>query len=361
MMPLIRAVSTDTRSGRMSSLISMRGSSSWAAVSVTPLAIRSARISTVLPSVPSISTLPLVLPMWTWPPAASGYVCVQSSVARPARLPRWTSHAESTRASGAAARTRSRRESIEGLLIGTYGRAASSVQLDRDQLGHARLLHCHPIEAVGDLHCFPIVCDDDELGVLLHAAQHLDEPADVGIVERSVDFVEQAERARLEAEHAEHQGDRRERLLATRQQLHALQALPGRLGDDLDAALERIVLVEQREPGAPAPEQRAERLLEVPVDGRERLAEALAGRLVDPLDRLSRLRDRFGQVLALSGQEGMPRLELVELLDGHHVDRAEAFDLGAQGGDGFLGRQRTLLRRDNRRVGTGQVRLACPT
>ena len=44
----------------------------------------------------------------------------------------------------------------------------------------------------------------------------------------------------------EHQRDRGERLLAARQQLHALQALAGRLRDDLDAALERIVLVEQR-------------------------------------------------------------------------------------------------------------------
>src|SRR5262249_52335207 len=152
-----------------------------------------------------------------------------------------------------------------------------------------------------------------------------------------VDFVEQAERAWLEAEHAEHQGNRRQRLLATRQELHALQALSRRLGDDLDAALERIVLVEQREPGASTAEQRAERLLEVPVDGGERLAETLAGGLVDPLDRLGGLRDRFDQVLPLSGQESMTRLELVELLDGHHVHWAEALDLGAQGRDSFLG------------------------
>ena len=100
-----------------------------------------------------------------------------------------------------------------------------------------------------------------------HAAQHLDEPADVRIVERRVDFVEQAERARLVFEDREHQRDRRERLLAARQQLNALQPLARRRGDDVDAALERIVLVEQREAGAAAAEQRAERRLEVRLDG----------------------------------------------------------------------------------------------
>src|SRR5213594_4330100 len=335
MMPLMRAVSTATRSGRMSSLISIRGSSSRAAVSVTPRATRSAWISTVFPSTPSMSTLPLVLPMWTWPPGVRGYVCVHSSVARPARLPRRTSHADSARARGAAASTRSTREFIEGLLDPYIRRAASSVQLDRDQLGHARLLHCHPIEPVGDLHCFPVVRDHDELRVLLHAAQHLDEPADVRIVERGVDFVEQAERARLEPEHREHQRDGRQRLLAARQQLHALQALPRRLGDDFDAALERVVLVEQRQPGPAAAKQRAERLLEVSVDGGERLAEALTRRLVDALDGLGRLRNRLDQVLPLRREKRIARLELVELFDGHHVHRTEALNLAAQRGDRF--------------------------
>ena len=61
----------------------------------------------------------------------------------------------------------------------------------------------------------------------------------------------------------EHQRDGGQRLLAAREQLDALQALARRLRDDLDAALERVVLVEQREAGAAAAEERAERLLEV--------------------------------------------------------------------------------------------------
>ena len=114
------------------------------------------------------------------------------------------------------------------------------------------LFHRDAVEAVGDFHGLAVVRDEDELGVLLHAAQHLHEPADVRLVERRVDLVEQAERARLVLEQPEHQRDRRERLLAAGEQLHALQALARRLRDDLDAALERVVLVEQRQAGAAA-------------------------------------------------------------------------------------------------------------
>ena len=44
------------------------------------------------------------------------------------------------------------------------------------------------------------------------------------------------------------------------------------------------------------------------------------------------------QVLALRGQERVARLELVELLDGHHVDRPEPFDLLLELRDGVFGR-----------------------
>ena len=186
-------------------------------------------------------------------------------------------------------------------------------------------------------------------------AQHLDEPSDVGIVERRVDLVEQAERAGLVLEEREHQRDRGQRLLAAGEQLDALQALARRLRDDLDAALDRVVLVEQGQPGASAAEERAEDLLEVTVDGGERLGEPLPGRFVDALDGLGGLGNRVDQVLALRRQEGVAGFELVELVDGHHVDRAKAIDPGAQLGDGFLGAERALLGRGDGRVGNAQV------
>ena len=49
--------------------------------------------------------------------------------------------------------------------------------------------------------------------------------------------------------------------------------------------------------------------------------EALARRLVDLPDRLVGRGDRIDEILALRGQEGVARFEVVELIDRHHVDR----------------------------------------
>ena len=94
---------------------------------------------------------------------------------------------------------------------------------------------------------------------------------------------------------------------------------------------------------------------EVLVDRRERLREALARGLVDALDRLAGLRDRVDQVLALRGEEGVARLELVELLDRHHVDRAEPVDLRPQARDRLLRAERTLFGRSHGGAGRGEV------
>src|SRR5207245_6768092 len=125
------------------------------------------------------------------------------------------------------------------------------------------------------------------------------------------DLVEQAEGARLVLEQSEHQRNGGERLLAAGEQLDALQALARGLRDDLDAALERVGLVEQGQPGAAAAEECAEGLLEVAIDRRKRVGEAPARRLVDAPDGFGRQRDRIDQVLALCRQERVPRLELV--------------------------------------------------
>src|SRR2546428_384229 len=81
---------------------------------------------------------------------------------------------------------------------GRSERSDRSIELNGDQFRNARFLHCDPVQSVGDLHRPPVVRDEDELRPVEHAAQHLDEPSDVRIVERRVDFVEQAERARSE-------------------------------------------------------------------------------------------------------------------------------------------------------------------
>ena len=72
---------------------------------------------------------------------------------------------------------------------------------------------------------------------MLMLLQHVGEPADVGFVERRVDFVEHAEGAGLVLEDADQQRERGERLFAAGEQQHVLQLLARRRGDDVDAAL----------------------------------------------------------------------------------------------------------------------------
>ena len=67
--------------------------------------------------------------------------------------------------------------------------------------------------------------DEDELGGLGHLPDHVVVAADVGVVERGVHLVEQAERRGLDEEDGEDEGDRGERLLAAGEQVDALELL----------------------------------------------------------------------------------------------------------------------------------------
>ena len=63
----------------------------------------------------------------------------------------------------------------------------------------------------------------------------------VGVVERRVDLVEQAERRRVQLEDREHQRDRGQRLLAARQQVDRAVLLARRLRHHLHAGIEDLV------------------------------------------------------------------------------------------------------------------------
>src|SRR6202012_572030 len=96
---------------------------------------------------------------------------------------------------------------------GAFGATEANTDYFRD----ARLLHGDTVDHVGgDHHAFG-VSDDDELRLLSHGAQHVSETADVGFVERGVDFVQHAEGAGLEEEDADEEGERGEGFLATRE------------------------------------------------------------------------------------------------------------------------------------------------
>ena len=79
--------------------------------------------------------------------------------------------------------------------------------------------------------------DDDELRALGEAAQEPDEAADVRVVERRLDLVEEVERARPREEEREEERQRAERLLAAGEKREPADALAGRAQLDLDARL----------------------------------------------------------------------------------------------------------------------------
>ena len=101
-----------------------------------------------------------------------------------------------------------------------------------------------------------------------HLADHLVVAADVGLIERRVDLVEQAERRGLDEEDGEDQRDRGERLLAAREQLDRGELLARRLRDDLDARLGDGIgrILDELQLGRAAAEQAREHLLEALVD-----------------------------------------------------------------------------------------------
>src|SRR5437868_511205 len=86
-----------------------------------------------------------------------------------------------------------------------------------------------------------VVSDDHELTLAPKTSKHLSETADVGIVERGVDLVEDRERAWVDLVEGQHQGERRERSLPRGEKSHVLQPLARRLDQDLDAGAGPVV------------------------------------------------------------------------------------------------------------------------
>src|SRR5580658_1050822 len=205
----------------------------------------------------------------------------------------------------------------------------SRPEAHRDQLRHTGLLHGYAVEYRRNAHRLLAVGDQHELGLDAHLLHQFGEAADVRLVEWRVHFIEDAERAGRVLEDADQQGECSERLLASGEQQHTLQALAGRRRDYVDSALGRIILVGELHEGVAAAEELLESLSKVLVDLGESFLELLARDFVDLANRGCRVLDRRDQVLALRVEEGVALGGLAILFKRHHVHRSHGFEFGA--------------------------------
>src|SRR5450759_770179 len=99
---------------------------------------------------------------------------------------------------------------------------SASVEPHADELRHSRLFLRDAIEGLRGLHRPLVVRDEDELRLLGQLHEERREAVDVRLVERGVDFVEDAERRRLVLEDRDEELSGQKRRLAAREEADRL-------------------------------------------------------------------------------------------------------------------------------------------
>ena len=163
----------------------------------------------------------------------------------------------------------------------------------------------------------------NELRVLAQLGNELGEPQDICVVERSVHFVQDTERAGSIMEYCNKKGECRQSLLTAGEQQHALQALARRLGDNVDAAFQHIPLVQKAQIALPSLEQHLKDIDEILPDPCERLLKLLDGSSVYLRNCFLRVGNRLFNVGPLLALELVAFLQFLVLLEGSHIDRAK--------------------------------------
>ena len=100
---------------------------------------------------------------------------------------------------------------------GSLPQAGSAGEIDRDKLRDPALGHRHPEQPVDAGHRDAVVCDDQKTGAsgVGDLTDETAEPVDIGIVERGINFVQDANRRGVRQKHREDQRERSQRLFAT--------------------------------------------------------------------------------------------------------------------------------------------------
>ena len=146
-------------------------------------------------------------------------------------------------------------------------------QFHPNEPAHSALLHRHAVKHIGFCNRAFVVRHDDELALLNKSVQHAGEAVDVAFIERRIHLVEDTERTRADHVDREQQRDCRHSALASAQQRDALQLFAGWLGADFNAAVEWIILIEQRQIRASAAEQLRKHFAEIYAHLSEGLCE----------------------------------------------------------------------------------------
>ena len=163
-----------------------------------------------------------------------------------------------------------------------------------------------------------------------HRVEQVAKAFDIGIVERGIDLIEDAQGRRVGQEQRKDQRDRRQRLFATRQQSERRQLLARRLRHDLKPRVEGVVAVDHFQMRLAAVEQGAEKLAKVRVDRLERSAQFESPLAVEAADRAAQAMRCLGEVGHFGRILVTRRVKLGKLLFRHKIDGTQSFPFERQ-------------------------------
>ena len=232
-------------------------------------------------------------------------------------------------------------EFADGCFVVAGGGAAAAglgvvaAHFHADGFGDAEFFHGDAVHDIGAAHGAFVMGDDDELAFLDEFIEHFEEAADVGFVEGGVEFVEDTERTGFDHVDGEEEGDGGHGAFAAGEEGDAGGFFAWGFGDDLDAAFERVVFVDEDEVGLAAlAEEFLEGAAEVVADLDEGFDEAFFGFVVDALDDAEEFGFGVGEVVVFALEEVVAFFEFLEFLDGVEVDWAHAVEALFEVGDG---------------------------
>jgi hypothetical protein len=210
-----------------------------------------------------------------------------------------------------------------------FAESFGGFEVHRDQLRNAPFGHGHAEQPVHPRHGDRIVGNDHKPGFrpARHLVQKIAVTLHIGIVERSIDLVEDADRRRIRQEYGEDQCHCRQGLLASGQKRHGLRFLARRAGNDFQTGIERIVGIDQLQLRGAAAEQMGEKALEVIIDHLKGCQQPFPRFPVQVRDTGPEAANRLDQVIAFIGQRGLLLVDFGEFFFRAQVDAAEPFPL----------------------------------